>query len=299
MSTDPLAAWYLVAGADALPRSGVLGFRWGGEGGVVVRGPGGWSALDRRCPHMGADLAAGSADDGAIVCPLHGLAFGPDGACRDPRVASARRYAVSVGSRALFVYPAASTTAEVPAPTRKDLRFAPAATRRVPVPWRTLMANAFDLHHLRTVHGRVLLGDPVVDAPGPDRFRLRYRSRVAGTTRADRVLRRLSGEHVDVSLTCWGGPVLVIESTLKHTGSGAVVGLVPDGPEATTLHLLVGVPPGPGVALRARIARWLYLSFLERDLPALLGSAFTVRGDLPEDAVLRSFSAFLDARPTA
>ena len=38
--------------------------------------------VDARCPHRGASLAYGFADDAALRCPYHGWAFDPAGAVR-------------------------------------------------------------------------------------------------------------------------------------------------------------------------------------------------------------------------
>jgi phenylpropionate dioxygenase-like ring-hydroxylating dioxygenase large terminal subunit len=42
---------------------------------------GGWGLLDRACPHRGADLSFGRAEDGGLRCPFHGWKFDAAGAC--------------------------------------------------------------------------------------------------------------------------------------------------------------------------------------------------------------------------
>jgi hypothetical protein len=69
----PSGNWYAFAGSDALRNrpvgTSVAGLElvaWRGEDGALHVGPG-------ACPHMGADLATGIVDCGALICPWHGL----------------------------------------------------------------------------------------------------------------------------------------------------------------------------------------------------------------------------------
>jgi uncharacterized protein DUF5914/Rieske 2Fe-2S protein len=75
----PSGNWYAFAASDAIRRrpvgtsvSGVELVAWRGTAGALHVGP-------RACPHLGADLATGSVDGGALVCPWHGLRL--DGGC--------------------------------------------------------------------------------------------------------------------------------------------------------------------------------------------------------------------------
>lgn len=47
-----------------------------------------YRAIDDFCPHMGASLAAGAVDDGAVMCPWHAWRFTiSDGTwCENPRI---------------------------------------------------------------------------------------------------------------------------------------------------------------------------------------------------------------------
>jgi hypothetical protein len=69
----PSGNWYAVFASDAIRNrpvgtsvAGVELVAWRGEDGAVRIGPG-------ACPHLGADLATGVVDCGALVCPWHGL----------------------------------------------------------------------------------------------------------------------------------------------------------------------------------------------------------------------------------
>jgi Domain of unknown function (DUF5914)/Rieske [2Fe-2S] domain len=69
----PSGNWYAFAASDAIRRRPLgtsVGGRkivaWRGADGTLHAGPG-------ACPHLGADLSTGTVDDGALICPWHGL----------------------------------------------------------------------------------------------------------------------------------------------------------------------------------------------------------------------------------
>jgi len=69
----PSGNWYVFAASDAIRKrpfgTSIAGrelVAWRGDDGALKVGP-------ATCPHLGADLATGSVDCGALVCPWHGL----------------------------------------------------------------------------------------------------------------------------------------------------------------------------------------------------------------------------------
>jgi 3-phenylpropionate/trans-cinnamate dioxygenase ferredoxin subunit len=54
-------------------------------------------AVDDSCPHQGGSLSNGKLEGTRVICPVHGLKFNLDGACK-PSVPTleAKRYAVQV-----------------------------------------------------------------------------------------------------------------------------------------------------------------------------------------------------------
>ncbi|MFE7115380.1 Rieske 2Fe-2S domain-containing protein [Streptomyces sp. NPDC057654] len=75
--------WYCLGFSVELPRGRVITRRLAGEDVVLYRTQSGLArAVDPYCPHLGAHLGAGGTIDGEnLVCPFHGFAFAPDGAC--------------------------------------------------------------------------------------------------------------------------------------------------------------------------------------------------------------------------
>lgn len=295
-----LDAWYLVAGVDEVTHHELRPFSLPGLGGVITRTSGGLRAWSAICPHMGADLRAGWIEDGQIVCPLHGMRFGADGRCDRTGVPSATALPIEERCGSVFVRAGASTS---PAPQadrwpEESLVWAQARAFHVPVPWRTVLVNAFDLHHLRVVHHRALAREPIFESPSADRLRMCYATRVVGTGISDYLTAALAREPIDIWLTCVGGTVLIVEVDLGRTRTAAVVGVIPDG-ESSWLRISVGVSAGLFGHMRAAVARWLYVSFLRRDIPVLRGVTLQTRSLLPEDIPVQRLAAFLDARPAA
>ncbi|HUL99492.1 MAG TPA: DUF5914 domain-containing protein [Mycobacterium sp.] len=70
----PSGNWYVFAAGNSVPANRPFGtsvagieiVAWRDEDGGLHVGPG-------TCPHLGADLATGTVDHGALVCPWHGL----------------------------------------------------------------------------------------------------------------------------------------------------------------------------------------------------------------------------------
>jgi hypothetical protein len=69
----PSGNWYVLAASEAIRSrpvgatvAGIELVAWRGEDGALHVGPG-------TCPHLGADLATGTVDCGALICPWHGL----------------------------------------------------------------------------------------------------------------------------------------------------------------------------------------------------------------------------------
>jgi phenylpropionate dioxygenase-like ring-hydroxylating dioxygenase large terminal subunit len=292
---DWLDTWYLVAGADEVGAAQVLPFQLAGERGVMGRTPQGLAALRSRCPHMGADLGAGWLQGDRFVCPLHGLSFGPDGQCDRRAVEPVRPFPVQEGCGSVFAHP---TSPSGPAPRAErwpDLVWAPARAERVELSWQAIVVNAFDMHHLQVVHRRALVREPELVELAPDRLRLSYATRVTGRGLSDRLMQAFVRDHIDIWVTCVGGPVLVVEVDLGRTRTAAMVGLVPDG-TGTVFRLAVGVPTGTLAPVGARLARWLYFTFIRRDVPALSGAVLDPASDLPEDLPVQRLVAFLEGR---
>ena len=220
------AGWYGCGPAAGLER-GPRPVRAGGEEQVLFRGAsGGLGALGRRCPHLGADLSRGEACGELLRCPFHGWLWDASGRCRG--------------------------TPAGPAPDAAAIPSWPTSQAGGLVFSFMVGANAFDPQHLGQVHGRQLLGPLEVDQPSPHCRRSRYRSQVTGTAAADRLLRRLAGAAVQVSISVWAGTLVLVEARFPRAVSRVLISVEPLDDWRCRLEAFTVVPRlGGGLLTRA------------------------------------------------
>ena len=305
-------SWYLVCrSADVRPGT-VLTREFLGRPIVIFRGQSGTvHALAAHCAHMGAHLGRGTVVGDHLRCPLHHWQYDGQGVCRHaPGMAAAplnvRQFAYPVAERyggvflfngpaPLFPPPAFRSVAET------ELRVGHGRPVRLRCPWFAVAANGFDLQHLETVHHRVLREPPSVELLDPYRLQFRYVSRVVGHSLADRTVRWLSRDRVVVTVICWGGSVMTVESTLGRARSTLLLSLMPV-PGGTEVIPIVGVRRGRAAvadALRGLVSRWLFLTFLRHDVAILNDMHFAPRLPLQGNEPLQRYLEFLDGLPSA
>lgn len=165
--------------------------------------------------------------------------------------------------------------------------------------WHACALNGFDVLHFETVHQRALREPAVVRTIGEHAMELRYVSRVLGHSAADRAMRWIAGDCVRVTIACWGGPMFVVRSEAGPFVNHLMLCLTPTE-TALKVTPLVAVPrtrvPGPD-RLRAAVTRWLFLSFLGRDLAPLSGMRLRAEAALEHEGPLATFVRWLAMRP--
>ncbi|MBZ4374819.1 Rieske 2Fe-2S domain-containing protein [Corallococcus sp. AS-1-6] len=299
-------SWYLVTPSESLRPGHAMGVQVGGQEVVLFRSQQGRvHALSAHCPHLGAHLKHGTVQGELLRCPLHHWSFDGGGRCRavpgrsdvsalpGPRAwpVEERFGGVLVfnGPEALFPPPDLGGGEHV-------WDVGPAVT--VGCPWLPLAANSFDLDHLRTVHHRELWDTPAWETPDRYTLRLRYTSRVIGTGASDRLMKALSGNRIRVELTLHGGTLISVKSDLGRARGLLLASLTPVA-EGTSVRLAVAARPGriPGAAaLVLGVSRWLYTSFLRRDVAVLDGMRFNV-ATATADPVMRQLLDFAVGLP--
>lgn len=301
------AAWYLMGASRDLPRGGVWTRTIGANPFVIYRGASGQIyALGARCWHMGAHLGRGRVCEERIQCALHRWEYDGDGRCQripesgtPPPAARQPAYAVAERFGAVFVF--YGDTPPYPLPdfaTAPENRLLAGVGQGVTLnaSWYTVAANAFDRQHLEAVHERVLKEPPTAAPLDPFRFQLRYRSRVVGTTAADKTMQWLANDDIRVTITCWGGAIFTIESDLGRVQSNLMVSLCPT-PTGTHVTPLFAVPRTSTPMLdkvRWQVSQWLFTSFLFKDVAVLDGMELKVRLPMPAHEPLAKFVDWLD-----
>jgi aminopyrrolnitrin oxygenase len=278
--------WYVVARSRDLRPGAVRGVKLADSEVVVFRTAAGTlGAVDAHCPHMGAHLAHGTVAGEHLQCALHCWRIGVDG-----KVAGHAQQARAWPVREVSGLVLLELGAGAAPPVAGDAQFAwtDIAPLDIAVSWHALMTNAFDMPHLCTVHHRELTTAPAIKTEAGRAFSLSYVSRVRGTGLSDRVMKWLSGDRIDVRLTCHG-TILVVETNLGFTRTAAIVGMVPTE-QGTRLNAAFGVRRGPLLEVRLALTRWLFATFLRRDLGIIEG--MRLRTDV-DDPTLQALFDFL------
>ncbi|HUP78627.1 MAG TPA: Rieske (2Fe-2S) protein [Pirellula sp.] len=70
-----MAKWFTVAKTTEVPLNEARAFPVGDRMIAIFNTNGNFYAMDDFCPHMGASLAGGWVEDGAVACPWHAWRF--------------------------------------------------------------------------------------------------------------------------------------------------------------------------------------------------------------------------------
>jgi nitrite reductase/ring-hydroxylating ferredoxin subunit len=274
-------SWYRVCGDRDLRVGRVISWTLGARGLVVYRSASGRVvAMDARCPHLGAHLGRGAVEGEHLRCALHHWTCDPAGACRPPSGRGAipqTVYPTAERYGSIFVFAGSQPRFDVPRledadPGAPPLRVLAGRPVLVQTSWASLAMNAFDIAHMDAIHHRVLREEPAISLIGGDCLELQYVSRITGRGIADRVVRWLANDRVRATIECWGGTLIVVRSRVGRIESRLLLCLTPAGGNVVVVPI-VGRRSGSALAdaIALRIGRWLFTSFLARDVVPLAG----------------------------
>lgn len=311
-ATDALRAWYFISPSSALKPGRLLAANIAGREIVLYRGESGRAyALAAHCSHMGTHLAQGEVIGDCVRCPLHHWSYQGDGRrAADCDGAQARRagaqqsFPVAERHGLIFVFNA--PRADFPPPEFSSVRDGELATlpgksAELDCAWQAVVANAFDSVHFRAVHEREIKAPASITHPLPHCLRVSYVFRVTGRSLADRAMQWISRDNIGVTITCWGGPVLLAESDLGRARSALILCLNPVGGKVRVTPIFAAYRSGFPLFDRFRLlmANWLFGRFLHRDVAILNGIRFRPAVSAEEDPVLHAGLAFMRSLPTA
>jgi nitrite reductase/ring-hydroxylating ferredoxin subunit len=268
------ASWYLFCPSKAL-RRGPVSKRILGRQLVAFRTErGSFAVMDAHCAHLGADLGYGVVKGETIQCPFHHWRFGFDGVCvagsdSAPRL---RTYPVEERHGYLFFFNGPESLFPLPFFFGEDpaefvagdpFRYVSDCT------WYMNAANGFDMQHFLCVHGRKLLARCQVDCPDLFARRNRYRAGIVGNAATDRFLRRCVGSTVDVSITSWGGPYMLMTADFPRAHSHFLIATQPLDDGRTLCEGIVFMRRSRNALIRGlwqllslRLRRWLTYGFV-------------------------------------
>ncbi len=266
--------------------------------------------MARYCAHMGADLANGCVEQGALVCPLHGWRYADQGRCigvpsiNEPEqlpnvcleaLPTQERYGI------VFVFLGQQADYELPLPpAMPGLIHGRCSLHVFDAEYHVPCLNTFDLQHYRFIHHRELLEAPRIESHHPAHLGISMLARVLPLNRFDRLMRRLMKGPVHIDIDCWGASLLLMHN--RATGYGAIIAMLPVSRWRSQLFIVPvtcrdpALPPTPGVRQRLGlvIAGLLVRRFLQPDTRALSGMRPHADGLLPglDDAVARYWDWF-------
>jgi aminopyrrolnitrin oxygenase len=299
------ASWYLFCESRRL-RKGPFSQRILGRRLVAFRTASGRAVvMDAHCAHLGADLGWGSVVGETIQCPFHHWRYGCDGVCASIPNARLRTYPVEErhgyvfffnGPQPLFPLPFFFDEDPEDFAASKAFRYSSDCT------WYMTAANGFDMQHFLCVHGRKLVEPCQIDRPAPFAYRNRYQADVVGSSGSDRFIRRFVGSRVDVSITSWGGPYMLMTADFERTRSRFLIALQPLDDGRTTCEGIVFIrrsrnPLLQPLSLRAR--RWLTYGFVKDEARSLRGVRYNPAGLVPDDQDMIDFFRWVAALPQA
>ena len=259
------AAWYLFCSADDLRRGPVSKKLLGRDLVAFRTAAGNHALLDARCSHLGANLGCGEVVGDTLQCPFHQWCYGRDGRCEKipsqrEIPAFARQQSFPVVERHGHVFFFNRDVAFYPLPffegERPD-RFAAGKlfSYVADASWFMVAAQGFDRQHFETVHDRRLLRPPEISCPSPFVRGNKYHAEIIGESWRDRILRKLVGATVTLSVQNWGGTLYLVKAEFPRACSRFLVSFrsLEDG--RTHFDVLVFCPIGwPRLGLVAR--RW-------------------------------------------
>jgi len=206
-------------------------------------------ALNANCPHAGANMAKGRIEEDRLVCPFHAWAYGESGVCEKipgtdciPKFARVATFPVKEQHGMVFLYYGRRPKFDLPFFPGKDPNEFFCSPKTVTIyqdsHWWTVCANAWDLQHFWHVHNRVPRETPVYDYPEPYVANVTFKSKVAGKNLADRFMRLVSGEDVDLELTTYCGNLMLSVSKFGDVHNYMMSFNEQTGEQASVTHIL-------------------------------------------------------------
>ncbi len=270
------------------------------------------AVLDARCSHLGTDLGCGRVVGEKLECPYHNWEYDAGGRCTRipagaeiPAFARQRSYPFAERHGHLYVFNGRQPLFPLPFYAGVDpaeLICSDPHEAIVDCPWFMIGANAFDAQHFNASHDRHLLGDPVIDCPGPFSRRASARFAVKGFSLQDRLTRLLAGEEVSLSVTDYCGNMMLVTATFRRTRSYGLIVTMPL-PEGRVLVRVMAMKRRSSSAIgralldRASVAvRHKFITrFLSADAVRLAGVRYHPARMIAADGALVEYFKWLGA----
>jgi len=243
-------------------------------------------AFSRYCCHMGVDLLCAKVNGDKLVCPMHEWHFADNGACvqipcdedipksaRQDTLPCVERYGV------IFVYWGKEQDIEFDIPNYPEL-IEPMVDRSycriAPTPFLSIMLNAFDVHHMKHVHHREVIGKPLISKLGRCHMSIDMTTRVLLKSWNDYLTRLLGFKQASIRFDCWGGNLIVVSN--YSAKFRVLIALAPHDENSCKVYFIGAMEQhGANFAQRAllrmrlKATGFLGREFLKLDLPVFTG----------------------------
>jgi phenylpropionate dioxygenase-like ring-hydroxylating dioxygenase large terminal subunit len=268
------------------------------------------SAIDARCVHLGADLSRGCVVGETLRCPFHEWSFNGRGQCVHipastviPAFARQAAFATATAGEHVFVFNGPEARYDLPfydGLQPADLYAARPFVVDANMDWWMVASNGFDLQHFRAAHDRTLVGEPVVESPSPFARRITASFDVTGQGWRDRLTRVVSGPRVTMSVTSWGGTLVLVTARFRRTTSYGMVCITPAGLGRSRLRIIVWVTRSQKSAgrllfdpLNAAIRRSFIRAFVRSDQERSEGICYSPASLIDADRTLADYFEWL------
>lgn len=296
----PLDGWFLVGPSRCLGAGQVMAFELPGFPVVLYRGEDGVvRAVRAHCPHMGAHLQHATVQGTALRCPLHHWRWQTGAESAGPGIRCLPGLPVRETGSGIWICHSRDgddAALSFPGPTGAadgELRYRHGRPVFLRCPWQAVMANAFDLNHFETVHQRAMQDAPKIRDHG-DRLDFDYTSRVVGNALADRVMRRISGDRIQVSIKLWQGSVITVRTRTRKRDTFLWLSVLPVSGGTLVTPVYAVRRDEVLSSLRLRVASWLFDAFLKKDVAILDRMQFSPKTTEAEDRYLWTYLRFVE-----
>jgi phenylpropionate dioxygenase-like ring-hydroxylating dioxygenase large terminal subunit len=284
--------WYAVA-ASARIAAGDRRRVWIGARDLIVYRDreGVLHAVDRACPHLGADLAQATVVGQGLQCVFHQWRWGPDGTCIAGggvgSVARLRTYAVRERWGLAWIWAGDTPSYELPQPDPVNTRVVRLPSQTIRAHGHLVIGNGVDVTHLAPLHALRPEAPPAIAEATSTRFAIDVHLRI-GATAMRRVL-GLAGKTARWRFTAVGPSLAWVSVT-----------------EPIRFELLLTARPLPGGGCATRsvffLPRWTTLA---RALPMMAAVTWADRvvlegvefrpGFVASDALFERYARMVDA----
>lgn len=308
------SAWYLF-GTSAEVRKRPVSKKRIGRRLVAFRTSSGTVAImDAACSHMAADLGRGAVVNDCLQCPFHHWEYDAGGLCRRipaqqeiPAFARQRAYPAVERHGLIFFWNGVSPRFPLPffiGVQPNDFVRGRPFQFVADCSWMMLVANGFDHQHFLAVHDRRLLAPPEVDSPEPCSRRARYRAEIVGSSIFDRLLKQFVGRTVEISITNYGGTLVLVTGQFRRTTSYIMIAAQPLAAHETLVEVIVFAERGKNPASRwlgerlgLEVRRLFTQGFLHDDFTRLSGIRYNPWALVESDRIMTGFFQWLADLP--